>query len=199
MLLGQAQDSPLLVTVAAGAAALPTLLKLAAVISDQVPAAASSLLLLLTQHALVLSSVHVLAQPHAHFRPLALPAHCPPQPGADLAGAAEQLPVELPLGREFVFHSIFACPVSRDQVGASAGCSRNGFVCLGGRAGRQAGQAGGRAGGQPGTGEALNILLVAPLPTPSHLLLALLWRAACCRARPTTRPWCCPAATASAS
>ena len=36
LLLGQAQDSPLLVSVAAGAAALPTLLKLAAVISDQV-------------------------------------------------------------------------------------------------------------------------------------------------------------------
>lgn len=36
VLLGQAQDSPLLVTVAAGAAALPTLLKLAAVIGDQV-------------------------------------------------------------------------------------------------------------------------------------------------------------------
>ncbi len=27
----------------------------------------------------------------------------------------EQLPVELELGEEFVFHSIFACPVSRDQ------------------------------------------------------------------------------------
>ena len=36
VLLGQAQDSPLLVTVAAGAAALPTLLKLATVIGDQV-------------------------------------------------------------------------------------------------------------------------------------------------------------------
>ncbi|KAL4447903.1 hypothetical protein ABPG75_005122 [Micractinium tetrahymenae] len=71
LLLGQAQDSPLLVTVAAGAAALPTLLKLATVISDQ--------------------SV------------------------ADLAGVAEQLPLEVPLGQEFVFHSIFACPVSRDQ------------------------------------------------------------------------------------
>lgn len=35
LLLGQAQDSPLLVTAAAGAAALPTLLKLASVISDQ--------------------------------------------------------------------------------------------------------------------------------------------------------------------
>jgi hypothetical protein len=34
--------------------------------------------------------------------------------------AAEQLPVEIPLGREFVFHSVFACPVSRDQVGAAA-------------------------------------------------------------------------------
>lgn len=71
VLLGQAQDSPLLVTVAAGAAALPTLLKLATVIGDQ--------------------------------------------PVADLAGAAEQLPVEIPLGQEFVFHSVFACPVSRDQ------------------------------------------------------------------------------------
>ncbi|PRW51023.1 RMD5-like protein A isoform A [Chlorella sorokiniana] len=71
VLLGQAQDSPLLVTVAAGAAALPTLLKLAAVMGEQ--------------------------------------------PVAELAGAAEQLPVEIPLGREFVFHSIFACPVSRDQ------------------------------------------------------------------------------------
>ncbi len=36
VLLGQAQDSPLLVTVAAGAAALPTLLKLATVMGEQV-------------------------------------------------------------------------------------------------------------------------------------------------------------------
>ena len=28
----------------------------------------------------------------------------------------EQLPVEIELGKEFVFHSVFACPVSRDQV-----------------------------------------------------------------------------------
>lgn len=70
VLLGQAQDSPLLVTVAAGAAALPTLLKLAAVIGDQ--------------------SVGELSD-------------------------ADQLPVEVPLGQEFVFHSVFACPVSRDQ------------------------------------------------------------------------------------
>ncbi len=27
----------------------------------------------------------------------------------------EELPVELELGKEFVFHSIFACPVSREQ------------------------------------------------------------------------------------
>ena len=56
--------------------------------------------------------------------PLSPLFHLPPpsllqaQPVAELAGAAEQLPVEIPLGREFVFHSIFACPVSRDQVGA---------------------------------------------------------------------------------
>ena len=43
----------------------------------------------------------------------------PPQSVAELAGAAEQLPLEIPLGPEFVFHSIFACPVSRDQVRGS--------------------------------------------------------------------------------
>lgn len=69
-LLGQAQDSPLLVTAAAGSAALPTLLKLASVVSAA--------------------------------------------PVADLAGR-DQLPVEIPLGKEFIFHSIFACPVSREQ------------------------------------------------------------------------------------
>lgn len=69
-LLGQAQDSPLLVAVAAGSAALPTLLKLAS-----------------------LAAVQPLAE--------------------QLAG--EQLPVEIPLGREFCFQSVFACPVSRDQ------------------------------------------------------------------------------------
>ena len=26
-----------------------------------------------------------------------------------------QLPVEVELGREFTFHSVFACPVARDQ------------------------------------------------------------------------------------
>lgn len=25
------------------------------------------------------------------------------------------MPLEIPLGQEFIFHSIFACPVSRDQ------------------------------------------------------------------------------------
>ena len=69
-LLGQAQDSPLLVATAAGAAALPTLLKLANVSSSI---------------------------------------------SADLGGDSNQLPVEVPLGREFVFHSIFACPVSKEQ------------------------------------------------------------------------------------
>ncbi len=32
--------------------------------------------------------------------------------GQDLS-SCEQLPIELELGSEFVFHSIFACPVSR--------------------------------------------------------------------------------------
>ena len=44
------------------------------------------------------------------------------QQQGELAGAsaAEQLPVEIPLGPEFVFHSIFACPVSRDQASEGA-------------------------------------------------------------------------------
>ena len=67
----QAYESPLLVTVAAGSLALPTLLKLATVMAAQ---------------------------------------------GQDLS-RLDQLPVDLELGREFVFHSIFACPVSRDQSG----------------------------------------------------------------------------------
>ncbi|GAB4815761.1 hypothetical protein N2152v2_002807 [Parachlorella kessleri] len=85
-LLGQAQDSPLLVTVAAGSAALPTLLKLASVVALAAPTAAE------------------------------LAAG-----GAGAGGEGEEapsLPVEIPLGREFVFHSIFACPVSREQSSA---------------------------------------------------------------------------------
>lgn len=69
----QACESPLAVSVAAGAAALPPLFKLAAVMERNLQ--------------------------------------------GDLR-ACEQLPVELELGDEFVFHSIFACPVSR-WVGAS--------------------------------------------------------------------------------
>eukprot|EP00877_Chromochloris_zofingiensis_P001811 jgi/Chrzof1/11630/Cz06g02260.t1 len=68
-LMGQAFESPLAVTVAAGSVALPALLKLAQVMEKN---------------------------------------------GQDLS-ACEQLPIELELGQEFVFHSIFACPVSRDQ------------------------------------------------------------------------------------
>ena len=67
--LVQAADSPLLVSVSAGAMALPTLIKLASVMAAQ---------------------------------------------GQDI-NKCQQLPVELELGREFVFRSVFACPVSRDQ------------------------------------------------------------------------------------
>jgi hypothetical protein len=34
--------------------------------------------------------------------------------GQELA-SCDQLPIEIELGQEFVYHSIFACPVSRDQ------------------------------------------------------------------------------------
>lgn len=65
----QAYDSPLAVTLAAGAVALPPLLKL----------------------------VGVMEKNNQDF------------------SACEQLPFEIELGQEFVYHSIFACPVSRDQ------------------------------------------------------------------------------------
>jgi hypothetical protein len=67
----QSQSSPLAIAVAAGAASLPTLAKLAAIFAKT-------------------------------------------QPASELAGEG-QLPMEVPLGPEFVFHSIFACPVSREQ------------------------------------------------------------------------------------
>lgn len=66
----QAYESPLLVCVAAGSVALPTLLKLASKVSGQ------------QQH---------------EFK------------------TAPQLTVDLELGKEFIFHSTFACPVSREQ------------------------------------------------------------------------------------
>ena len=72
-LTGQAQSSPLLVAVAAGSVALPTLLKLAAVAGLQ-------------------QTLELDREGH------------------------QQLPVDIPLGREFVFNSIFACPVAREQV-----------------------------------------------------------------------------------
>ena len=77
MLMGQTQNSPLLVTTAAGAAALPTLLKLASVVSKTQPTAA-----------------------------------------AEATEQGGEMAVEVPLGKEFVFHSIFACPVSREQSSA---------------------------------------------------------------------------------
>lgn len=66
----QAYESPLLVCVAAGSVALPTLLKLASKVTGQ----------------------HL-----DDFR------------------KAPQLTVDLQLGNEFIFHSTFACPVSREQ------------------------------------------------------------------------------------
>lgn len=68
-LLGQSYESPLYVTLAAGSQALPTLLKMATVLTSK------------KQEWQVL----------------------------------KQLPVEIELSKEFHFHSIFACPVSKDQ------------------------------------------------------------------------------------
>lgn len=68
-LLGQSYESPLRTTVSAGSQALPTLLKMATVLTSK----------------------------KQEWQLL------------------KQLPVEIELGREFQFHSIFACPVSKDQ------------------------------------------------------------------------------------
>lgn len=35
--------------------------------------------------------------------------------GGQEIATCQQLPIEIELGQEFVYHSIFACPVSRDQ------------------------------------------------------------------------------------
>ncbi|OAE20938.1 hypothetical protein AXG93_3256s1850 [Marchantia polymorpha subsp. ruderalis] len=67
-LLGQAYESPLHVTISAGAQALPTLVKLATIMANK-------------------------KQEWQNMK---------------------QLPVEIELSKEFQFHSIFACPVSRD-------------------------------------------------------------------------------------
>lgn len=169
----QAQDSPLLVTVAAGCAALPTLLKLASVRAVQ------------------------------------------PAAGLTAAGGAPgeegQLPLEIPLGREFVFHSIFACPVSREQVGVRA----SGLACepasllgvpIGGvplpagwglHGGDFVCEKGGCSTARRASAQRLlPATLCPPTPTPTptltpphpaHLTLR--------RAAPATRPGCCRAGT----
>eukprot|EP01136_Pigoraptor_vietnamica_P037775 Opistho-1_new@106220 len=71
-LLGLSFESPLFVCVTAGCMAVPTLLKMAAVLQ----AKGSS---------------------------------------APLWSSKDELPAEIDLGRDFQFHSIFACPVSREQ------------------------------------------------------------------------------------
>jgi hypothetical protein len=70
--LGQPQDSPLLISVAAGAAVLPTLLKYAEVAAKTKSA-------------------------------------------TQLTPDLKELPVELPLPDEFVYHSVFVCPVSKER------------------------------------------------------------------------------------
>ncbi|KAL6756141.1 hypothetical protein V8C86DRAFT_2655777 [Haematococcus lacustris] len=69
-LMGVSVESPLAVALAAGAVALPALIKLSAAMEK----------------------------------------------GKQDLRTVDQLPVELGLGTEFVFHPIFACPVSRDQA-----------------------------------------------------------------------------------
>eukprot|EP00898_Chlorokybus_atmophyticus_P007707 jgi/Chlat1/7938/Chrsp68S07376 len=78
-LAGESYESPLYVTITAGAAALPTLVKLAG----------------------VMAAKNTLASKNN-------------KPTSSLMDSEQELPVEIALGREFQFHSIFSCPVSRE-------------------------------------------------------------------------------------
>ncbi|CAG9466164.1 unnamed protein product [Pedinophyceae sp. YPF-701] len=97
-LVGQSSESPLLVAVAAGSWVLPTLVKMSTLVGRT-------------------------GVPGTPGRPPA--GSTAPAAASTVAAAAgrgdgpegvlEQLPVELELGKEFLFRSVFSCPVSRDQ------------------------------------------------------------------------------------
>jgi len=110
VMMGLSQESPLHVAITAGWKALPTFIKLA---SFQV----------LQQRA------HALMQQSAASNPATAPTPTPssstplaspptnPEGSAstEQAGPAPIATVEVDLGKEYQFHSIFACPVSREQ------------------------------------------------------------------------------------
>jgi hypothetical protein len=74
--------------------------------------------------------------------------------GQELA-SCDQLPIEIELGQEFVYHSIFACPVSRDQSTAGGlgqgAWGKGGPGCLGERWARVLGGKVGKQGQQKRT------------------------------------------------
>mmetsp|Transcript_15093 Transcript_15093/g.29086 ORF Transcript_15093/g.29086 Transcript_15093/m.29086 type:complete len:407 (-) Transcript_15093:152-1372(-) len=88
--LGQAQVSPLSTTMIAGTIALPRLLKLANVMMCQ-----------------------NFVQSNSHLGNNSLACD---MTASEDRKSFSQLPVEIHLGKEFVFHSVFACPVSKDQA-----------------------------------------------------------------------------------
>jgi hypothetical protein len=106
----QACDSPLAVTLAAGSVALPPLLKL---IGEELLGPWGELLSASKRiHSSFSESLCVTRWPgRSHPR---RPTGVMEKGGQDLA-TCEQLPLEIELGQEFVYRSIFACPVSRDQ------------------------------------------------------------------------------------
>lgn len=96
--LGHASTSPLLTVVNAGALALPRLSKLAS-IGDTTSVPVGRGCVRTTSDAYNDQPEHTSQN---------LEQQQPP----------EQLPIELELGNEFCFHSVFACPVARDQAGS---------------------------------------------------------------------------------
>lgn len=112
-LLGQAYESPLYVTLSAGAQALTPLLKLATVMSSKKQVRSQ----LLVWHGMawhitfyVLESV--LGSSSSSFRSELMKwlFECMQE-----WAALKQMPVEIELDKAYQFHSVFACPVSREQ------------------------------------------------------------------------------------
>lgn len=112
-LLGMPKDSPLRLSVDAGALVLPTLAKLASVLGSLQGAWQS----------VDQASPHPPLPPPPASMLSGVPSRCPPRtpgprPVRICTSSCWQLPVEIELPAEFRFHSIFTCPVSKEVATA---------------------------------------------------------------------------------